>query len=107
MKVVEKSYNVLTIDVGEMTSGTPKIIGTVLDYQALKKITGKSGILRVKCKLGGFPVMGTMSVNPWQLEDKLELTCVTYAGETLQALVGTLEPTASGLQATVVATPLS
>lgn len=27
MKVVEKSYNVLTIDVGDMTSGTPSASG--------------------------------------------------------------------------------
>lgn len=107
MKVVEKSYNVLTIDVGEMTSGVAKVIGTNQDYLTIKKITGKSGILRVKAVLAGLPVYGTMAVNPWQLEDKLELTCVTYAGDTLQALIGCLEPSNDGCKATVTVNALS
>lgn len=91
----------LTINVGEITPGTAKIIGTNTDYEVIKKVTGKSGILRVKCVIGGLPMFGTMSVNPWQLEDKLECSCVTYGGDSLKALIGTLEPSDDGLKATL------
>lgn len=101
MKVVEKSYNVLTIDVGEITPGTPKVIGTNLDYHAVKRITGKSGLLKVKAVIGGFPMSGTMSINPWMQDDKLEATCLTNVGEELKAIVGTLEPSDDGMKATV------
>ena len=101
MKVVEKSYNVLTIDVGTMTPGTAKVIGTNLDYQAIKRIASKSGLLRVRAAIGGLPMEGTMNVNPWKLEDKIELSCVTYAGDELKALIGTLEPSTDGLKATI------
>ena len=107
MKVVEKSYNVLMIDVGEITSGVAKVIGTNQDYVTLKKVTGKSGILRVKASIGGFPMCGTMAVNPWMQDDKLECTCLTNVGNTLQAIVGTVEPSDDGMKATVIITPIS
>lgn len=102
MKVVEKSYNVLTIDVGEITPGTPKVIGTNLDYQAIKRITGKSGLLKVRAVIGDFPMSGTMAINPWMQDDKLEATCLTNVGEELKAIVGTLEPSLDGMKATVI-----
>lgn len=101
MKVLEKSYNVLTIDVGTITPGTAKVIGTNLDYQAIKRITGKSGLLKVNAVIDNFPMSGTMAVNPWMQDDKLDVTCLTNVGLELKAIVGTLEPSASGMKATV------
>lgn len=101
MKVVQKSYNVLTIDVGTITPGTPKVIGSNLDYQAIKRITSKSGLLKVQAVIGDFPMSGTMAINPWMQDDKLEATCLTNVGLELKAIVGTLEPSAEGMKATV------
>lgn len=101
MKVVEKSYNVLTIDVGTITPGTAKVIGTNLDYQAIKRITGKSGLLKVRAVIGDFPMSGTMAVNPWMQDDKLEVTCLTNVGLELKAIIGTIEPSDDGMKATV------
>lgn len=107
MKIVQKSYNVLTIDVGTITPGTPKVIGTNLDYQAIKRISAKSGLLKVMAVMGGFPMSGTMAVNPWMQDDKLEVTCLTNVGEQLKAIVGTLEPSDDGMKATVTVQELS
>ena len=107
MKVVKKSYNVLTIDCGDVTPSTPKVLGTNADYQMIKSAAAKSGILRLKAIVSDFPIMGTFSVNPWQLEDKLECTCVTDAGGTLTVCVVTLEPSDDGLKGTLVMNTLS
>ena len=107
MKVLARNYNVNLIDVGEMTSGVAKVIGTNKDYATLKKIANKSGLLRVKAVIGGLPICGTGLVNPWMLEDKLEVTFLTYAGETLQVIVGTVEPSDDGMKATIVVNPIS
>lgn len=101
MKVVEKSYNVLTIDVGTITPGTAKVIGTNLDYQAIKRNTAKSGLLKVRAVIGDFPMFGTMAVNPWMQDDKLEVTCLTNVGLELKAIIGTIEPSDAGMKATV------
>lgn len=107
MKVLARSYNVNLIDVGTVTSGVAKVIGTNKDYASLKKIANKSGLLRVQAVLGGLPICGTGLVNPWMLEDKLEVTFLTYAGETLQVIVGTIEPSDDGMKATIVVNPIS
>ena len=107
MKVEKKSYNVITIDCGVVTPGTAKVIGTNADYQMVKAATTKSGILRMKAVVSDFPIMGTFSVNPWQLEDKLECTCVTNVGGTLTVCVATLEPSDDGFKGTLVMTTLS
>ena len=107
MKVLARSYNVNLIDVGEITSDVAKVIGTNKDYATLKKIANKSGLLRVQAVIGGLPICGTGLVNPWMLEDKLEVTFLTYAGETLQVIVGTVEPSDDGMKATIVINPIS
>mgnify|MGYP003289480291 CR=1 FL=1 len=48
MKVLNSSYNVLTIDIGTITAGTDTVIGTELDYRAIKSAAAKSGIIRGK-----------------------------------------------------------
>lgn len=101
MKVIQKSYNVLTIDVGTITPGTATVIGTNLDYQAIKRIAGKSGLLKVQAVIGGFPMSGTMAVNPWMQEDKLEVTCLTNVEYELKAITGTIEPSDDGMKATI------
>ena len=106
MKVLAKSYNVNLIDVGEVTSGVAKVIGTNKDYVALKKTTLKSGLLRVQAVVGDFPICGTGLVNPWMLEDKLEVTFLTNVGETLQVMVATIEPSDDGMKGTLVITQL-
>lgn len=106
MKVLSKSYNVNLIDVGAITSGVAKVIGTNKDYVALKKAAVKSGLLRVKALISDFPICGTGLVNPWQLEDKLEVTFLTNVGETLQVIVATIEPSDDGMKGTIVITQL-
>ena len=90
MKVINSSYNVLTIDIGEVTSGTDTIVGTSLDYRAIKRCTKKSGIIRVKAKISGNSMMGTCEVNPSTTGDLLECTCLTNYGNSLKAVVATV-----------------
>ena len=90
MKVLNSSYNVLTIDIGSVTAGTDTEIGTALDYRAIKRCTAKSGVIRVKATIGGNVMIGTCEVNPWALEDKLECTCLTNFGGALKAVVATV-----------------
>lgn len=106
MKVEKKSYNIITIDCGVVVPETPKVLGTNADYLMIKETTTKSGIVRLKAVVNNFPIMGTFSVNPWQLDDKLECTCVT-AHDTLTVCVVTLEPSDDGLKGTLVMNPLS
>lgn len=102
MKVLNSFYNVLTVKVEEaITSGTPAIIGTLNDYEMIKRVTAKSGLLRVKVKIGGNDMMGTCSVNPSVSADMIECTCLTDFGGTLQAVVALLEPDDNGLKATI------
>ena len=108
MKVVNSVYNVMTIEIEDaMTSGVAQVIGTNEDYARIKKIANKSGLLRVKATIGELPMFGTLNVNPWCLEDKLEVSCVTYGGDALYAVIGTLEPTDDGMKATVTLNSLS
>ena len=90
MKVMNNSYNVLTIDIGTVTANTDTVIVTELDYRAIKSATAKSGIIRVKAKIGDNQMFGTCEVNPWTGEDKLECTCLTNFGESPQAIVATV-----------------
>ena len=107
MKVLEKNYNVLLLDVGEITSGVAKVIGTNKDYVRLKKIANKSGLIRVEAVMSELPICGTGLVNPWMLDDKLEVTFLTNAGYTLQAIVATIEPSDAGMKVTVTSTVIS
>lgn len=102
MLVKNNSYNVLTIEIEDaLTDSTPKVVGTNLDYEMIKKMTAKSGILRVKCTIGSATMFGTMNVNPWAAEDKLECTCVTNFGGAPKAVIATIEPSDDGMKATV------
>lgn len=101
MKVLKKIYNVMLLDVGEITSGEAKVIGTNQDYEELKKIANKSGLIRVQAVMSDLPICGTGLVNPWMLDDKLEVTFLTNAGYTLQAIVATIEPSDDGMKVTV------
>ena len=102
MLVKNNSYNVLTIEIeDDLTAGTEAVIGTNLDYEMIKKMTAKSGILRVKATIGGNSMFGTMNVNPSTTGDMLECTCVTYYGNGTKAIVGQLVPSDDGMKATV------
>lgn len=101
MKVLNSSYNVLTIDIGTVTAGTDTVIGTALDYRAIKRCTAKSGVIRVKATIGGNVMIGTCEVNPWAQEDKLECTCLTNFGESLKAVVATVWVDGSNCKANV------
>ena len=90
MKVLNSSYNVLTIDIGTVSAGVDTNIGTALDYRAIKRCTAKSGVIKVRCKIGDNVMIGTCEVNPWALEDKLECTCLTNFGGALKAIVATV-----------------
>lgn len=111
MKVISKSYNVLTIIIEQpLLNNTPTVIGTNEDYYMIKNMTAKSGIIRVKCKFGGpsgADMFGTCVVNPWVNEDKLEVTCVTGFGGSLGVMIGTVEPSDDGLKVTLTGNPLS
>ena len=59
MKVVNKAYNVLDIDLGTIgTSGTT-IIGTTLDYEVFRKICSKSGVVKITAMRGTTPIKCT------------------------------------------------
>lgn len=107
MKFLKSNYNVTLIDVGEITAGVAKVIGTNKDYERLKKIANKSGLIRVQAVMSELPICGTGLVNPWMLEDKLEVTFLTNAGYTLQAIVATIEPSDDGMKVTVTSAVLA
>lgn len=108
MKVMNSVYNVMSIEIEDtLTSGVAAVIGTNEDYEMIKKVANKSGLLRIKAKIGSVPMYGTLNVNPWCLEDKLELSCVTYGGGALAAVIATLEPSDDGMKGTVTIIPLS
>ena len=90
MKVLNSSYNVLTIDIGSVTASTDTEVGTALDYRAIKRCTAKSGLIRVKATIGGNSMMGTCEVNPSTTGDLLECTCLTNYGGALKAVVATV-----------------
>lgn len=90
MKVLNSSYNVLTIDIGTINASTDTEVGSALDYRAIKRCSAKSGLVRVKCVIGGNSMMGTCEVNPSTTGDLLECTCLTNYGGTLQAVVATV-----------------
>lgn len=90
MKVMNNSYNVLTIDIGTVTANTDTVVGTELDYRAIKATAAKSGIIRVKAKIGDNQMFGTCEVNPWTAEDKLECTCLTNFGGSARGIVATV-----------------
>lgn len=107
MKVLNSSYNVLTIDIGTVTAGTDTVVGTALDYRAIKRCTAKSGVIRVKATIGGNVMIGTCEVNPWALEDKLECTCLTNFGEALKAIVATVWVDGGNCKANVTISSIS
>lgn len=102
MKVINSSYNVLTIDIGSVTAGSDTNVGTALDYRMIKRCSTKSGVIRVKATIGGNVMIGTCEVNPWALEDKLECTCLTNFGGALKAVVATVWEDAGVCKANVV-----
>lgn len=101
MKVMNNSYNVMTIDIGTVTANTDTVVGTELDYRAIKYTTAKSGIIKVKAKIGDNQMYGTCEVNPWTAEDKLECTCLTNFGGSAQAVVATVWASAGKCYANV------
>lgn len=101
MKVMNSSYNVLTIDIGTIVEDTKTLVGTVADFRMIKRCTAKSGIIKVKMTMGGNTMIGTCEVNPWATEDKLECTSLTMFGGTLQAVVATVECDSDGCKVTV------
>lgn len=107
MKVINSSYNVLTIDIGSITAGSDTTVGTALDYRMIKRCTAKSGVIRVKATIGGNVMIGTCEVNPWALEDKLECTCLTNFGDALKAIVATVWEDAGACKVNVVVTSIS
>ena len=108
MKVVNSVYNVMSIEIEDaLTSGVAQVIGTNEDYEVIKKVTNKRGLVRIKATIGNLPMYGTLNVNPWCLEDKLELSCVTYGSGALAAVIATLEPSDDGMKGTVTIIPLS
>ena len=102
MKILKSNYNVTLIDVGEITDGVAKVIGTNKDYERLKKIATKSGLIRIQAVLSNLAICGTGLVNPWMAEDKLEVTFLTNVGLELKAIVATIEPSDDGMKGTVV-----
>ena len=108
MKVVNSVYNVMTIEIDDaLTSGVAAVIGSNEDYEQIKNVANKSGLLRIKATVGNTPMYSTLNVNPWCLQDKLELSCVTYGGGALSAVIVTLEPSDDGMKGTVTIIPLS
>lgn len=106
MKVLNSSYNVLTIDIGTVTASTDVTVGTALDYRAIKRCTGKSGVIRVKAKIGVNVMFGTCEVNPWADGSKLECTCLTNFGGSLQAVVATVWEADGACKANVTVTAI-
>lgn len=90
MKVLNSSYNVLTIDIGTVTDNTDTVIGTPLDYRVIQRCTAKSGLVKVKAKIGDNVMFGTCEVNPWANGERLECTCLTNYGGALKAVVASV-----------------
>lgn len=106
MKVLNSSYNVMTIDIGTITAGSDTVIGSALDYRAIKRCTAKSGLLRVKCVIGGNSMMGTCEINPSTTGDLLECTCLTNYGGALKAVVATVWEESGACKANVAVTAI-
>ena len=101
MKVVSKSYNVLSVIIDTaITPDTPTVIGTNDDYLMIKRCTKKSGILIGEVTIGGNTIKGAMNVNPWTAADKLECSVLTNIQNGLTAIIVTLEPSDDGMKAT-------
>ncbi len=107
MKVLNSSYNVLTVDIGTITSDTDTTVGTALDYKTIKRCTAKSGIIKVKMKIGDNVMMGTCEVNPWADGTKLECTSLTNFGGSLKAVVATVWEDSGACKANVTVTAIS
>lgn len=73
MKVKSNSYNILSIklDASYTASSSQKIEGTMVDYNFLKKLTDKSGLIKVQAKLNNAIINSTLSVNKDEENDKL------------------------------------
>lgn len=107
MKVINSSYNVLTIDIGSITAGSDTSVGTALDYRMIKRCSAKSGLVRVKAVIGGNSMMGTCEVNPSTTGDLLECTCLTNYGDALKAVVAKVWEDAGACKVNVVVTSIS
>lgn len=67
MIIKTKGYNILDITIPEtITPGTTATIGTLKDYEKIRKVAGKSGLFIVHCKMtGNDSVGGTCNVTPF------------------------------------------
>ena len=106
MKVVSRSYNVLSVIIdATVTPDTPVVVGTNDDYTMIKRCTAKSGVLIGEVTISGQKIKGAMNVNPWTGADKLECSVLTNSQDGLAAIIVTLEPSDSGMKATFNITP--
>lgn len=110
MKVTKASYNVLSVDISDValtTSQNKKVVGTNIDYEAIKRCISKSGLLRVRSKLNNVIAETTYNANVGNGEsDEIEIYGVADRSG-LGVMSGTLEPSNDGMKASLTFTSLS
>ena len=81
MKVESAEYNVgyVTIPTA-LTSGTKVKIGTLADYDQVKALSTKAGVIIAEVNLGGNNMCGTCLVNPSVDGEGLEFSAITNYG---------------------------
>ena len=106
MKVVSNSYNILSIklDGSFTTSSTTKVEGTAVDYEYLKRLAGKSGMLKFQAKLNDAIIRSTLSVNKDATNEKVVgIGFVENSGLNVVEAVFEPDTTHDQLKATVTA----
>lgn len=81
MKVESAEYNVGYVTIPDnLTSGTKIKIGTLADYDQVKAIATKAGVIIAKVNLSGNNMCGTCLVNPSVDGEGLEFSAITNYG---------------------------
>lgn len=81
MKVESAEYNVGYVTIPDsLTSGTKAKIGTLADYDQVKSLATKAGVIIAEVTLGGNHMCGTCLVNPSVDGEGLEFAAVRNYG---------------------------
>lgn len=92
MIIKTKGYNILDITIPDtITPGTTATIGTIKDYERIRRVAGKSGLFIVHCKMtGNEGVGGTCNVNLF--DGGIDFGCPNNVGGHPALITGTITP---------------
>ena len=92
MIIKTKGYNILDITIPEtITPGTTATIGTLKDYEKIRKIAGKSGLFIVHCSMtGNVSVGGTCLATPY--DGGIDFGCTSNMDGHPTLISGTILP---------------